>query len=111
MRYVEHKAGKVAPLAIDMQHPPPSQIHHTETFFASCILQLWILLQRRPRRSPTAASVQALVDAIHNSEPIAAVSPSHCLSLSSFWREDPVGWFHYAEVDFVVANMQLNSYL
>ncbi len=37
--------------------------------------------------------------------------PPHRLSLSSFWREDPVGWFQYAEVEFIVANAQLNNYL
>jgi hypothetical protein len=29
----------------------------------------------------------------------------------SLWKEDPVRWFHYAEAEFVVANVQLNSYL
>jgi hypothetical protein len=58
----------------------------------------------------TAASVQTLVNALHTGGP-AATSQSHRLSLSSFWREDPVGWFHYAEAEFVVANLQLNSYL
>ncbi len=33
------------------------------------------------------------------------------LSFSSFWREDPVRRFHYAEAEFFVANLQLNSYL
>jgi hypothetical protein len=57
----------------------------------------------------TAASVQALVNALHSSYP--AASHSHRLSLSSFCKEDPVRWFHYAEAEFVVANIQLNSYL
>jgi hypothetical protein len=49
------------------------------------------------------------VNALHSGGPAAA---SHSrLSLSSFWREDPVGWFHYAEAEFVVANLQPNSYL
>jgi hypothetical protein len=58
----------------------------------------------------TAASVQTLVNALHSGGP-AAASHSHRLYLSSFWREDPVGWFHYAEAEFLVANLQLNSYL
>ena len=58
----------------------------------------------------TAASVQTLVNALHSGG-TAAASSAHRLSLSSFWREDPVGWFHYAEAEFVVANVQLNSYL
>jgi hypothetical protein len=57
----------------------------------------------------TAASVQTLVNALHSGGPATA---SHSrLTLSSFWREDPVGWFHYAEAEFVVANLQPNSYL
>jgi hypothetical protein len=59
----------------------------------------------------TAASVQTLVNALHSGNTTAATTSSHRLSLSSFWREDPVGWFHYAEAEFVVANLQLNSYL
>ena len=58
----------------------------------------------------TAASVQTLVNALHSGGP-AAASHSHRLYLSSFWREDPVRRFHYAEAEFIVANLQLNSYL
>jgi len=59
----------------------------------------------------TAASVQTLVNALHSDGPAAATSYSHRLSLSSFWRENPVGWFRYTEAEFVVANLQLNSFL
>jgi hypothetical protein len=45
---------------------------------------------------------------IHSSEPTDAISQSHRLSLSSFWREDPEGWFHFAEAKFIIANLLYN---
>ncbi len=49
----------------------------------------------------TAASIQALAEALQaNCAPAAA---SHRLVLSSFWKEDPVGWFHYAEAEFAIS--------
>jgi hypothetical protein len=57
----------------------------------------------------TAASIQALVEALQASHSPAA--PSHRLVLSSFWKEDPVGWFHYAEAEFVVSGFPADSYL
>jgi len=57
----------------------------------------------------TAASIQALAEALQASHSPAA--PSHRLVLSSFWKEDPVGWFHYAEAEFVVSGFPADSYL
>jgi hypothetical protein len=57
----------------------------------------------------TAASIQALAEALQASHSPAA--PSHLLVLSSFWKEDPVGWFHYAEAEFVVSGFPADSYL
>ncbi len=31
--------------------------------------------------------------------------------LSSFWKEDPVGWFHYAEAEFAISGYPADSYL
>jgi hypothetical protein len=57
----------------------------------------------------TAASIQALAEALHaNRTPAAA---SHRLVLSSFWKEDPVGWFHYAEAEFAVSDFPADSYI
>ncbi len=57
----------------------------------------------------TAASIQALAEALHaNRAPAAA---SHRLVLSSFWKEDLVGWFHYAEAEFVVSDFPADSYI
>ncbi len=56
-----------------------------------------------------AASIQALAEALQASHSPAA--PSHRLVLSSFWKEDPVGWFHYAEAEFVVSGFPAESYL
>jgi hypothetical protein len=47
----------------------------------------------------TASYIQALAEVLQASHSPAA--PSHRLVLSSFWKEDPVGWFHYAEAEFV----------
>jgi hypothetical protein len=49
------------------------------------------------------------VDVIHSAE--SATSPSHRLSLSSSWREDPIGLVPYDEAEFIIANLQMNSYL
>jgi hypothetical protein len=57
----------------------------------------------------TAASIQALAEALQASHSPAA--PSHRLVLSSFWKEDPVGWFHSAEAEFVVSGFPADSYL
>ncbi len=57
----------------------------------------------------TAASIQALAEALQASHSPAA--PSHRLILSSFWKKDPVGWFHYAEAEFVVSGFPADSYL
>ncbi len=57
----------------------------------------------------TSASIQALAEALQANGPPAAYS--HHMVLSAFWKEDPVGWFHYAEAEFVVAGFPLNSYL
>ncbi len=57
----------------------------------------------------TAASIQALAEALQASHSPAA--RSHRLVLSSFWKEDPVGWFHYAEAEFVVSGFPADSYL
>jgi hypothetical protein len=57
----------------------------------------------------TAASIQALAEALQANGPPAA--STHRLVLSTFWKEDPIGWFHYAEAEFVVAVVPLNSYL
>ncbi len=38
----------------------------------------------------TAASNQALAEALQANGPASA--PSHCLVLSTFWKEDPVEW-------------------
>jgi hypothetical protein len=55
------------------------------------------------------ASIQALAEALHaNRAPAAA---SHRLVLSSFWKEDPVGWFHYAEAEFAISDFPADSYL
>jgi hypothetical protein len=43
----------------------------------------------------TAVSIQALAEALQASHSTA--TPSHRLVLSSFWKEDPAGWFHYAD--------------
>jgi hypothetical protein len=57
----------------------------------------------------TAASIQALAEALHaNCAPAAA---SHRLVLSSFWKEDPVGWFQYAEAEFAISDFPADSYL
>ena len=57
----------------------------------------------------TAASIQALAEALHaNRAPAAA---SHRLVLSSFWKEDPVGWFHYAEAEFDISDFPADSYI
>jgi hypothetical protein len=56
-----------------------------------------------------AASIQALAEALQASHSPAA--PSHRLVLSSFWKEYPVGWFHYAKAEFVVSGLPADSYL
>jgi hypothetical protein len=57
----------------------------------------------------TADSSQALAEALQaNCAPAAA---SHRLVLSSFWKEDPVGWFHYAEAEFAISGYPADSYL
>jgi hypothetical protein len=57
----------------------------------------------------TAASIQALAEALQaNRTPAAA---SHRLVLSSFWKEDPVGWFHYAEAEFAISGYPADNYL
>ncbi len=38
-------------------------------------------------------------------------SPPGTLHILTFWKEDPVGWFHYAEAEFVVASIPIHSYL
>ena len=38
-------------------------------------------------------------------------SPPGTLHILKFWKEDPVGWFHYAEAEFVVAGIPIHSYL
>ena len=55
----------------------------------------------------TAASVQALVEALQ----LGPHSSSQKLSLSPFWKEDPAGWFHYAESEFVIAGLPVAGYL
>ena len=57
----------------------------------------------------TAASIQALAEALHANRAPAAVS--HRLVLSSFWKEDPVGWFHYAEAEFDISDFPPDSYI
>ncbi len=57
----------------------------------------------------TAASIQALAEALQASH--APAAPPHRLVLSSFWKEDPVGWFHYAEAEFVISGYPADSYL
>jgi hypothetical protein len=57
----------------------------------------------------TAASIQALAEVLQDNP--ASAAPSHHLVLSSFWKEDPVRWFHYAEAEFVVSGFPANSYL
>ena len=57
----------------------------------------------------TTPSVQALVDVIRSAE--SATSPSHRLSLSYLWREDQIGLVPYAKAEFVIANLQVTSYL
>ncbi len=46
----------------------------------------------------TATSNQALAEALQANVP--AYAPSHCLVLSTFWKEDPVGWLHYTLAEF-----------
>ncbi len=46
----------------------------------------------------TSASIQALAEALQANGPPAA--SSHRLVLSTFWKEDPIGWFHYAEAEW-----------
>jgi hypothetical protein len=38
-------------------------------------------------------------------------SPPGTLHILTFWKEDPVGWFHYAEAKFVVAGIPIHRYL
>jgi len=54
-----------------------------------------------------AASVQALVEALQ----LGPHSSAQKLTLASFWREDPIGWFHYAESEFVIAGLPANGFL
>ncbi len=57
----------------------------------------------------TAASIQALAEALHAHRAPAAAS--HRLLLSSFCKEDPVGWFHYAEAEFAISDFPADSYI
>jgi hypothetical protein len=57
----------------------------------------------------TAASIQALAEALQANH--APATASHRLVLSSFWKEDPVGWFHYAEAEFAISGYPADSYL
>jgi hypothetical protein len=38
-------------------------------------------------------------------------SPPGTIHILTFWKEDPVGWFHYAEAEYVVAGIPIHSYL
>jgi hypothetical protein len=35
----------------------------------------------------------------------------HKVSLPTFWTEDPTGWFHHAEAEFLLARIPANSYV
>jgi hypothetical protein len=55
-----------------------------------------------------AASIQALAEALqqqHISQP-----PQQRISLPTFWKEDPRGWFHHIEAEFTIARVPLTSY-
>jgi hypothetical protein len=34
----------------------------------------------------------------------------HRISLPTFWKEDPVGWFHHIEAEFNIARVTLSNY-
>jgi hypothetical protein len=97
-----------------MQHPllPSLKVETKKRFAKSHFTVMDPATATAHASAATAASVQALVNALYSSDPAAAAaSHSHRLSLSSFWKEDPIGWFHYAEAEFAVANVQFNSYV
>jgi hypothetical protein len=55
-----------------------------------------------------AASIQARAEALqqqHINQP-----PQQRISLPTFWKEDPRGWFHHIEAKFTIARVPLTSY-
>jgi hypothetical protein len=52
------------------------------------------------------AAVQALSEALQP-----GTLQHHKVSLPSFWTEDPIGWFHHAEAEFLLARIPANSYI
>jgi hypothetical protein len=55
-----------------------------------------------------AASIQALAEALqqqHINQP-----PQQRITLPTFWKEDPRGWFHHIEAEFTIARVPLTSY-
>ena len=55
-----------------------------------------------------AASVQALADALQQQTLIQPAQ--HKITLPNFWAQDPPGWFHHIEAEFILARVPLSSY-
>jgi hypothetical protein len=55
-----------------------------------------------------AASIQALAEALQQQH--INQTPRHRISLPTFWKQDPRGWFHHIEAKFTIARVPLTSY-
>jgi hypothetical protein len=91
------------------QQPPPSPLQTLLVYISRYTVMEMDQPTAAQAAAATAASIQALAEALQAS--LSPAAPSHRLVISSFWKEDPVGWFHYAEAEFVVSGFPADSYL